>query len=115
MIHPNDDTGDALRRLEADGDDLTRARNIDFTVVFPDELNAERFAEYFRERGHVVSVERSEVEEGPSWDVTVVNKMAPSHAGIADFENILQEVADTLDGKNDDWGCFAEPAKPPLD
>lgn len=35
MNHPNDDTGD----------DLTRARNIDFSVVFPNQFNAERFAE----------------------------------------------------------------------
>ena len=27
MIHPDDDNGDALRRLEADGDDLTQPRN----------------------------------------------------------------------------------------
>ena len=36
MIHPNDADGDALRRLEADGDHLTRPRNIDFAVVFAD-------------------------------------------------------------------------------
>jgi hypothetical protein len=34
MIHQKDDNGDALRRLEAEGDDLGRARNIDFTVNF---------------------------------------------------------------------------------
>jgi|SRR5215469_12304055 len=111
MNHPNDDTGDALRRLEADGDDLTRARNIDFSVVFPTEFAAERFADYFRERGYQVDVRYSEVEEGLPWDVTVVNNMVPSHKGITNFENELQEVADSLGGQNDGWGCFTEPGK----
>jgi hypothetical protein len=48
MIHPDDDNGDVLRRLEAKGDNLTRPRNIDFTVVFREENAAERFAEHFR-------------------------------------------------------------------
>jgi hypothetical protein len=111
MNHPNDDTGDALRRLEADGDDLTRPREIDFTVVFPDELHAERFAEYFRERGHAVSVRFSQVRDGLPWDVKVVNNMAPSHQGIAGFETELQDLATTLGGENDGWGCFTEPGK----
>jgi hypothetical protein len=102
MNHPDDDTGDALRQLEADGDDLTRSRNIDFTVVFPSELSAEQFAKHFRERGRAVSVEFSEAEEGFPWDVTVVNKMTPSHAGITDFENVLQEVADPLEVRTTD-------------
>ena len=106
MNHPNDDTGDALRRLEADGDDLTRARNIDFSVVFPSEFAAERFAEHFRELGHAVEVRYSEVEASLPWDATVVNCMTPSHAGITDFENALQEFADTLGGRNDGWGVL---------
>jgi hypothetical protein len=30
MIHPNDDSGDVLRRLEEKGDDLSRARKVGF-------------------------------------------------------------------------------------
>ena len=109
MIHPNDDTGDALRRLEADGDDLTRPRDIDFSVVFPNEFSAHRFADQFRERGHEVSVSFWEAKDGLPWEVTVVTNMTPSHAAITAFENVLQETADPLGGQNDGWGCFAEP------
>jgi len=56
MIHPNDANADVLRRMEARGDDLTKPRNIDFTVVFPDGNSAERFAQHFRALGHQVSV-----------------------------------------------------------
>ena len=111
MDQPNDDTGDALRRLEAECDDLTRARNIDFTVVFPDESRAERFAEYFRERGHAVSMEFSQTREDRPWDVVVGNNMSPSHRAITDFETELQSLADSLGGETNGWGCFSESGK----
>jgi Regulator of ribonuclease activity B len=44
MVYPDDANGDALRRMAAQGDDLTRPRNVDFTVVFVDESSAEQFA-----------------------------------------------------------------------
>lgn len=110
MIYPDDDNGDVLRRMEAQGDNLGMPRNIDFTVVFPDETAAERFAEHFRKQGYAVSVEFAETEKDLPWDVVVVKSMTPSHREIGDFETTLQEIADTLGGRNDGWGCFSEPS-----
>ncbi|HKT13014.1 MAG TPA: ribonuclease E inhibitor RraB [Terriglobia bacterium] len=110
MIHPNDADGDALRRLEADGDILTRPRNIDFAVVFADANSAEQFAEHFRALGHTVSVEARETDGGFPWDVIVVQHMVPTYDGIRNFEDLLQSVADNWGGHNDGWGCFAEPS-----
>jgi len=62
VIYRNDASGDALRRMEGQGDDLTRPRNIDFTVAFPDGSSAEQFAEHFRALGHEVSVELTETD-----------------------------------------------------
>lgn len=62
MNFPNDANGNVLRRMQAAGDDLTRARNIDFTVVFPDGDVAERFANHFRGQGYTVSVEFAETD-----------------------------------------------------
>lgn len=111
MVHPNDANGDALRRLEAEGDDLTRARDIEFTVVFADEFTAQRFAEYFRKAGRKATVRFAHVKKEHPWDVIVINHMMPSHSGIGDFEQELQAVAETLGGYNDGWGCFSEPGK----
>jgi|SRR5579875_3955461 len=111
MTHPDDDTGDALRRLEADGDDLSRPRDIDFAVVFPDQTTAESFAEHFRREGYKTVVKFAQVEEAHPWDVTVAKAMVPSHAAITAFENELEEIAKQLGGYNDGWGCFALPGK----
>jgi hypothetical protein len=113
MTYPNDANGDALRRMEADRDDLTRPRNIDFTVVFADVTSAERFADYFRALGHEVSVGNTETDKDFLWDVVVVQHMVPSYDGVANFEKLLQSVADGLGGHNDGWGCFSErPSEP---
>lgn len=108
MIHPNDANGDVLRRLESQGDNLTKPRNINFTVVFPGESSAEKFAEHFRELGHEVSVEFAEVEKDFPWDVVVVQHMVPSYDAISNFEELLQSVADSWGGHNSGWGCFSQ-------
>ncbi|HKF24122.1 MAG TPA: ribonuclease E inhibitor RraB [Candidatus Angelobacter sp.] len=109
MPYPNDVNGDALRRMEAQGDDLTRPRNIDFTVVFADANSAQEFAQHFRGLGHEVSVEGTEPGQDFPWEAVVVQHMVPSYDGIITFENLLQSVADTWGGHNDGWGCFSEP------
>jgi regulator of ribonuclease activity B len=110
MIYPDDANGDVLRRMEAEGDDLTRPRNIDFTVVFADENSAEQFAKHFRELGHEVSVEATGTEQDFPWDVVVVRHMVPSYHGISNFENLIQSVADGWGGHNNGWGCFSGPS-----
>lgn len=108
MIHPDDDNGDVLRRMEAKGDTLTRPRNIDFTVVFPEQATAEQFAKHFRDQGYTVSVEGSESGEEYPWDVIIVKNMVPLHQAIGDFETSLQQEADKLGGHNDGWGCITQ-------
>ena len=109
MIYPNDANGDALRRMAAEGDDLTRPRDIEFTVVFPNARSAKQFAEQMRTQGYEASHELSETVEGFPWDVIVVKHMAPSHTEIGNFEALLQSEADPFGGHNDGWGSFSEP------
>jgi hypothetical protein len=110
VIFPNDANGDALRRMEAEGDDLSRPRNVEFNIVFADERSAEEFAKQFRVLGHEVSVEAAETDQDFPWDVVVVNHMAPSYDGVSAFESLLKSVADRWGGHNDGWGCFSEPS-----
>jgi hypothetical protein len=110
LIYPDDDNGDVLRRLEEQGDDLTKARNIDFSVVFPLESAAQDFARDLRELGFEASVYFAEEMKEFPWNVNVVRHMMPSHQEIGDFEDLLQGVAEPLGGHNDGWGCFSEPS-----
>jgi hypothetical protein len=111
MFHPNDDNGDVLRRLESHGDDLSRPRDIDFNVVFPDETSAEEFARQIRQDGYQATVRLEKVVETHPWEVLVVKNMVPTHSGITSFEQELQDIAEALGGRNDGWGCISQPGK----
>jgi hypothetical protein len=108
---PNDENGDVLRRMQQDGDDLTKPRNIDFTVVFPSQRTAEEFANHFRGLGHNVSIEETKCVPELPWDVIVVKYMLPSHHEISQFEGTLDMLASALGGRNDGWGCVVQPIR----
>ncbi len=109
MVFPYDENGNVLRRLAAKGDDLSRARNVDFSVVFPDRESAEQFCEIVRGWGLAASAQFPGPVADLPWDVNVVKFMTPSHQEISDFEILLEDTAGPLGGHNDGWGCFSMP------
>jgi hypothetical protein len=109
MKYPDAANGYVLRRMEAQGDDLSSPRNVEFTVVFPHENAARQFADHFSTLGYAVSTELTETVENFPWDVVVVKHMTPSHEEIGAFENSLDSVAATLGDTVMDGG-----ACPPL-
>jgi hypothetical protein len=102
----SEENEDVLRRLGAECDDLTQPREIDFTVVFPNELSAQAFAGKVETMDVSVSVEESGTAEGLQWDVVVTKMMVPENGAITEFEEYLAELAIQYGGRNDGWGCF---------
>ena len=86
---PDDENGDVLRRMQDGGDDFTKPRDIDFSVVFPSESSAGAFADHFRLTGLKAAIQEWEAERELPWDVTVTRHMLPTHAGITGFEETL--------------------------
>lgn len=107
MDFPDDDNGDVLRRMQSRGDTLDYLRDIDFTVVFPDQSSAEGFVQNFLGLGYRLSVDQAETAAGLPWDVLVTRHMVPSHAEIGAFEDTLQDIAENYGGRNDGWGCMS--------
>ena len=105
---PLDENGNVLRRLQRGGDDLSLARDIDFSVVFPREESAKTFARLFDSVDTRVEAKRADVVSQLPWDVTVTRHMVPGHGAIGDFEAELGQRAAPLGGCNDGWGCFAQ-------
>jgi hypothetical protein len=108
MILPDDENGDVLRRMQANGDDLSKPRGIDFTVVLSSEENAKEFRKYFSALGYATTLENTGCVEDLPWDVVVVKEMVPTHSAITSFELELETISKTLCGRNDGWGCFEQ-------
>jgi hypothetical protein len=105
---PDDENGDVLRRMLHGGDDLTKARDIDFSVIFPTKSAAEEFADRFRRSGLKVTIHEWDGYREQPWDVTVTRHMLPSHAEITRMEETLEQSATPLGGRNDGWGCISQ-------
>lgn len=106
--YPDDDNGDVLRRMERSGDDLSKSRDINFSVVFEDRSSAVQFVNALIADGVRAELESDDIDSG-SWDVTVTVPMVPTHGGITGVEDHLEKLATSLGGWNDGWGCFAVP------
>lgn len=102
---PDDDNGNVLRQMAANGDALEQPREIDFAVIFPSEDQALAFAITMLRGGVKVSFSEYEESEEMPWQVLVHPVMVPSHADITALENMLASEAGPLGGRNDGWGC----------
>lgn len=108
---PHDENGEALRRMQENGDDLTKPRDIDFTVILPDQRSAEAFTNKVRLLGYKASAEETGTDPELPWDVVVVNHLVPSHENISDFEKTLEMAALPFGGRNDGCGCVEQPVR----
>jgi hypothetical protein len=105
LTFPADENGDVLRRMQAAGDDFTKARDIDFNHIFPKEEDAKRFSGAVHELGYQ-NIYLSFFEEKNAWDVRVVVFMLPTHSGITEAEQKLDGLARRYFGHADGWGCL---------
>lgn len=103
---PNDDNGDALRNMKEAGDDLSKSRTINFSILFDSLDGAQRFLEVIQKLNVDASIE-DDSPSAASTDVTVKRDMVPTHKDIGDFEATLERLARPLGGANDGWGCFS--------
>ena len=92
---------DVLLRLKTGGDTLTQARDVHFSVIFPDEGSVLKFSEQMKQLGYEVSFEYNERLDPLFWDATVPVSLVPSEETIGEFELLLRISAEKLGGKND--------------
>lgn len=105
---PDDENGDVLWRMHSGGDNLSIPREIDFSVIFPTEDHALRFAVHLLRNGQKVSFSAYEEHETMPWQVHAHPRMEPTHQNISGYENQLGEDAAEFGGRNDGWGCFRQ-------
>jgi hypothetical protein len=101
---PDDENGQVLKRMLEDGDDLSRARDIEFFHVFAEEDRARSFADAAAALPDM-AVESPEADDEGVWQVCVVRMMAPAHAAITALERELGDLAESHGGFADGWAC----------
>ncbi|WP_430392179.1 ribonuclease E inhibitor RraB [Dyella sp. 20L07] len=105
MNFPDDENGQVLRQMAAQGDDLSVPREIDFSVIFPSEDAALKFAVVLLQNGQKVSFSEYEEHDELPWQVEAHPFMVPTHENISGYEGVLASEAAPFGGQNDGWGC----------
>eukprot|EP01042_Synura_sphagnicola_P017554 gene17554-22182_t len=87
---PPDENGEILRRMYEGGDTLTVPRDIDFSLLFADEMAAEAFCGIMEEEGYEADfgpweAQGPDDENAGKWDVQITRHMLPVHAEITAF------------------------------
>ena len=105
-LYPDNINGDTLYRIVRDGDRPWISRDVNFSVVFPDEKVADRFLMEFNPEG--VRFEKSPYDgaEGFTFQITLTRCMCPTYSNITAYEEEIATLARELGGRNDGWGFF---------
>src|SRR5262245_8764946 len=94
--YPNDADGDALRRVAADGSDMSLPMEIDFAVAVPSQEAGERVAAEARRLGFVVKLTADACDEKPdasSWSCYCTKSMVPAYDALLKVQQQLDEIA----------------------
>ena len=115
MRFPNDENGDVLRRMAADGVDLVSLRVVDFEHAFPSEVSAKQFHDAVK--GTVLDAKLMGPEPNGKrrWEVQCRQRMIPTHAAITEMEERLGDVAKRFGGHSDGWGSLSNPDGTPAE
>jgi len=109
--YPNDADGDALRRVAATGNEMSKPMDIDFQIAVPDEAAATRVAVEAAKLGYRISI----YESMPCcpWTCNCTRTMLAEYDAIIAVQAELDAIARPLGGYADGWGAFGNAQTPP--
>lgn len=107
-LFPDDENGDVLWNMQEDGDDLSIPREVDFSVIFPTEDAALKFAVLLLKDEQKVSFSKYDGNDELPWQVQAHPIMEPTHENITGYEAQLAEEAAKYGGRNDGWGSMQQ-------
>ena len=104
---PDDENGNVLWQMHQDGDDLQEAHEIEFSLVFSDEEQADRCDLYLLKEEQKISLFQDEESATLEWIITIYVYMEPTYEDIVDLEQWFSKIAAEFQGEYDGWGCMA--------
>ena len=106
-LYPDADNGNVLWQMHTDGDDLTEPHEIEYSIAFKSEEQADQCALYLLKEEQKISVFEDTEGESSEWIITIYVYMEPEHSDIVDLEEWFTKIAEQHGGEYDGWGCMA--------
>ena len=109
---PNDDDGDALRKLQAQGVDLKKPRVMEFSCDAADMSVAQRIAARLNLLNFSCRIqEASAASSYPKPSVYIRRRMVPSYEAIVSMQRELDDLLAEFETHCDGWGTLVHPAE----
>ena len=108
-LFPDDDNGNVLWQMYEDGNDLTDLHEIEFSIVFTTQEQADKCALHLLHEEQKVSLFQEEVKNDGSdlWVLNVHVNMIPEYQDVQDLEEWFVKIAEMFQGEYDGWGCLS--------
>ena len=103
-IYPYDADGGALRRIAADGSDMSRPMVIDFHVSATDQAAAAAIARAAGKLGYQTKVYRH--DDDSAWTCECSKEMIATHEAVTGAQDELDALSRPHGGHSDGWGTF---------
>lgn len=104
LLFPDDETGELLRLMQEQGDDLSAARDVDFFLIFDTKDEAQAFINQ-ADLGPEIRVSAARYEKTSKWQATLTVNMVPLYAEIVALEKQVARLGRESGGQPDGWGC----------
>ncbi|WP_111891270.1 ribonuclease E inhibitor RraB [Acinetobacter sp. MB5] len=106
---PDDENGNLLWQMVEDGSDLTEPYEVEFSMAFEQQEQAEKCALHLLHQEQKVSLyqEDQHSDQENLWILNVHINMILEHQDVVDLEEWFTKIAKEYDGEYDGWGCMS--------
>lgn len=108
-LFPDDDNGNLLWQMFEDGSDLNEPYEVEFSMVFEQQQQADQCALHLLHQEQKISLyqEDQSDEQSQLWVLNVHINMILLHGDLVDLETWLSAIAQQFNGQYDGWGCMS--------
>jgi hypothetical protein len=100
-IFPEDEIGNTLWQMQENGEDLISEREIEFSILFPEQELALKFGQLLLENNQKLSFTPSEAHPGLPWEITAYPQMQVTYENITSYQELLESSSAPLKGQFD--------------
>ncbi|XQW86040.1 ribonuclease E inhibitor RraB [Thalassotalea piscium] len=111
-LFPQDANGDVLWKMLLEGDDLSEIREVEFSVLFPNQELALQFGHLLLENNQKLSFCPFQGDPDYPWEITAYPEMDVSYENIVAYQHLLETSSAPLQGKFDGWYCVTSSKLP---
>ncbi|MFY8272698.1 ribonuclease E inhibitor RraB [Pseudoalteromonas sp. SSDWG2] len=106
MQFPDDDTGQILQEMHAQGVDLTQVHTVDFFLLFEQQAHAQSYVDALSSAEVNPNTELTTCPDTGVFEVKASVSMVPQYELICNMEAYLESLADKHNGYGDGWGIL---------